>query len=148
MSQGCVTVFIFVALIVSAFDFFDALLQAFLCDDQSAFSVEETMMKKHLLFYLVSLIWECNSQRLRDHPESCANFSLLRSLDPSGPITVLASMPGSGNSWVRHLLQLATGILTGSVYREEITEEFPGNYLGDGSALVIKDHLFQMQTEK
>ena len=30
----------------------------------------------------------------------------------------LASFPGSGNTWVRYLLQQSTGILTGSVYND------------------------------
>ena len=30
-------------------------------------------------------------------------------ISPPGPITALASFPGSGNTWVRHLLQQATG---------------------------------------
>ena len=34
----------------------------------------------------------------------------------SGPVVALASVPGSGNSWVRQLLESATGIYTGAVY--------------------------------
>ena len=30
-------------------------------------------------------------------------------MSPPGPVTALASFPGSGNTWVRHLLQQATG---------------------------------------
>ena len=35
--------------------------------------------------------------------------SPLSYISPPGPITALASFPGSGNTWVRHLLQQATG---------------------------------------
>ena len=40
----------------------------------------------------------------------------------------LASFPGSGNTWLRYLLQQATGILTGSVYddMELMYSLFPG----------------------
>ena len=40
----------------------------------------------------------------------------------------LASFPGSGNTWLRYLLQQATGILTGSVYddMELMNGLFPG----------------------
>ena len=40
----------------------------------------------------------------------------------------LASFPGSGNTWLRYLLQQATGILTGSVYydMELMNSLFPG----------------------
>ena len=37
------------------------------------------------------------------------NCSRLRYISPPGPRTALASFPGSGNTWVRHLLQQATG---------------------------------------
>ena len=37
------------------------------------------------------------------------NCSRLSYISPSGPRTALASFPGSGNTWVRHLLQQATG---------------------------------------
>ena len=45
-------------------------------------------------------------------------------------IIALASYPGSGNTWVRHLLQQATGILTGSIYLDPTLREkgFPGKH--------------------
>ena len=44
------------------------------------------------------------------------------------PVVALASFPGSGNTWLRYLLQQATGILTGSVYIDtELSKDgFPG----------------------
>ena len=36
----------------------------------------------------------------------------LEYMSPPGPLTALASFPGSGNTWVRHLLQQATGKFT------------------------------------
>ncbi|XP_077866233.1 uncharacterized protein LOC144353830 [Saccoglossus kowalevskii] len=42
----------------------------------------------------------------------------LRFSEKKLPIVALASPPGAGNTWVRHLLQQATGIYTGSVYRD------------------------------
>jgi len=30
----------------------------------------------------------------------------------------LASYPGSGNTWLRHLIQMATGVYTGSAYMD------------------------------
>ena len=38
------------------------------------------------------------------------------SFQSSGSVIVLASFPGSGNSWVRQLLESATGIYTGALY--------------------------------
>ncbi len=37
----------------------------------------------------------------------------LRLLNPPGPLTALASFPGSGNTWLRYLLQQASGYATG-----------------------------------
>ena len=58
-----------------------------------------------------------------------------------GPIA-LASFPGSGNTWVRGLLQLATGICTGSLYcdRDLHGHGFVGEGIYSGSVLVIKTH--------
>jgi hypothetical protein len=66
-------------------------------------------------------------------------------LDTSDPKTGLTSVPGSGNTWVRHLLQLATGIYTGSVYNDNSLKDngFPGEGVTTGPALVIKDHDLQ-----
>ncbi|XP_071095556.1 WSCD family member AAEL009094-like [Haliotis cracherodii] len=57
------------------------------------------------------------------------------------PVTALASFPGSGNTWMRHLLQELTGILTGSVFHEQLMKkEFPGEEITNGSVVAIKTH--------
>ena len=45
-------------------------------------------------------------------------------------VVALASFPGSGNTWVRYLLQQATGIITGSMYNDTdlFKRGFPGIY--------------------
>nr|CAB3267769.1 WSC domain-containing protein 1-like [Phallusia mammillata] len=43
--------------------------------------------------------------------------------------TVLLSFPGSGNTWVRYLLEKATGVYTGSKYRDEAL--FKTGFLGE-----------------
>jgi hypothetical protein len=45
----------------------------------------------------------------------------------------LASFPGSGNTWLRYLLQQATGIYTGSVYKDYglLKSGFPGGFKFD-----------------
>ncbi|XP_070537155.1 sialate:O-sulfotransferase 1-like [Ptychodera flava] len=60
------------------------------------------------------------------------------------PIVALASIPGSGNSWTRHLIQQATGYATGSVYGAIRMAEngFPGE-MEDwtlGTTIVVKTH--------
>ncbi|XP_077990678.1 sialate:O-sulfotransferase 1-like [Glandiceps talaboti] len=60
------------------------------------------------------------------------------------PMTALASFPGSGNTWTRHLLQQATGIYTGNIHHSKV---LPTNaFLGDkedfrlGTTLTQKTH--------
>ena len=67
----------------------------------------------------------------------------IRYLDPPGPLTALASFPGSGNTWIRYLLQQATGIATGSVYNSSqfLKSCFPGEGVYNGSVIAIKTHV-------
>ncbi|KAF8766844.1 WSCD family member GA21586-like [Argiope bruennichi] len=62
--------------------------------------------------------------------------------NPPGPMIALASFPGSGNTWIRFLVQQATGILTGSVYRDYSLKRngFPAESVANGSVLLIKTH--------
>lgn len=54
----------------------------------------------------------------------------------------LASFPGSGNTWVRGLLQQATGTCTGAIYCDTKlrVSGYPGESLRSGRTLVIKTH--------
>ncbi|KAK3874549.1 hypothetical protein Pcinc_020508 [Petrolisthes cinctipes] len=52
-------------------------------------------------------------------------FATVGSLRPCA----LASYPGSGNTWTRQLLQAATGIFTGSIYRDQ--QLFISGYTGE-----------------
>ena len=54
----------------------------------------------------------------------------------------LASFHGSGNTWVRGLLQAATDVCTGAIYCDTTLRRsgFPGESLGSGKTLVIKTH--------
>ena len=59
-----------------------------------------------------------------------------------GPVTALASAPGSGNTWLRYLLQQATGVSTGSVYKDValLKNGFPGESVANGSVMAVKTH--------
>ena len=63
--------------------------------------------------------------------------------DPVG----LVSVPGSGNTWVRGLLERATGICTGSIYCDQPLRQrgFMGEYVQSGSVLVVKTHTSDYQ---
>ena len=54
----------------------------------------------------------------------------------------LASYPGSGNTWVRGLLEAATGICTGAIYCDMSLRDrgFLGEKVQGGSVLVVKTH--------
>nr|XP_002735861.2 PREDICTED: WSC domain-containing protein 2-like [Saccoglossus kowalevskii] len=64
------------------------------------------------------------------------------------PLVALASFPGSGNTWVRHLLQQATGIYTGSIYNDKSLkrEGFDGEGFTDNSVIVVKTHEWDNHT--
>ncbi|PNF40015.1 WSCD family member AAEL009094 [Cryptotermes secundus] len=66
----------------------------------------------------------------------------LRFLEEPGPVVALASFPGSGNTWVRYLLQQVTGIYTGSVYKDYglLKNGFPAESVVNGSVSVVKTH--------
>ena len=68
----------------------------------------------------------------------------LRYKKHAGPLVALASFPGSGNTWLRYLLQQATGILTGSVYKDYalLKNGFPGENVVNGSVIAVKTHEF------
>ena len=66
----------------------------------------------------------------------------LQYLDPPGPKTALASYPGSGNTWVRYLIQHISGYITGSVYNDHSLKKigFPGEGETNGKVIAIKTH--------
>ncbi|CAG9862420.1 unnamed protein product [Phyllotreta striolata] len=66
----------------------------------------------------------------------------LKYIHPPRPTVALASFPGSGNTWLRYLLQQATGYHTGSVYKDYGLRKngFPAESVANGSVLVVKTH--------
>ena len=55
----------------------------------------------------------------------------------------LASFPGSGNTWMRHLLEKGSGIVTGNIYSPDpaYLNIFPGESIRDGRRVIaIKTH--------
>ena len=58
------------------------------------------------------------------------------------PPVALVSFPGSGNTWVRGILEAATGICTGAMYCDAslCSQGFIGENLQSGSVLVVKTH--------
>ncbi len=58
------------------------------------------------------------------------------------PTTALASFPGCGNTWVRHLIEQLTGIYSGGNYNDYTLRwgGFPGEGVDDFSVIVKKTH--------
>ena len=57
---------------------------------------------------------------VRDSGLWCGGFSVAFAQSGTVPPIALASRPGSGNTWLRYLIQGATGIFTGDVYQVSI----------------------------
>ena len=63
--------------------------------------------------------------------------------DGNNPVVALVSPPGSGNTWVRYLLEQAVGIYTGSIYCDpDLKAIYPGEKVASGSVLVVKTHRY------
>ncbi|XP_076812916.1 sialate:O-sulfotransferase 2-like [Clavelina lepadiformis] len=60
--------------------------------------------------------------------------------------------PGAGNTWMRYLIEIATGVFTGSIYYDDILAA--GGFLGElddissGRTLVIKSHRAMSNSSK
>jgi len=81
---------------------------------------------------------QLNSRRIPPSHQNCKKMSF----QISGPIVALGSIPGSGNSWVRQLLESATGIYTGSIYCDK--SYVKAGMFGEGvtteNVIAIKTH--------
>ncbi|EFA05808.2 WSCD family member AGAP003962 [Tribolium castaneum] len=66
----------------------------------------------------------------------------LKYIHPAIPPVALVSFPGSGNTWLRYLLQQVSGFYTGSVYKDYglLKNGFPAENIANGSVLVVKTH--------
>ena len=58
----------------------------------------------------------------------------------------LVSVPGSGNTWLRYLVEKASGFFTGSMYEDKkiFNEGFLGEF-GQSGCVLIKDHMWENQ---
>ena len=74
-------------------------------------------------------------------PQSCQHCKNM-SFQSSGLVIALASFPGSGNSWVRQLLESATGIYTGAMYCDSsyIDAGMIGEGVDTNNVIAIKAH--------
>ncbi|KAH8416620.1 hypothetical protein KR222_011414 [Zaprionus bogoriensis] len=75
-------------------------------------------------------------------PIDASASAQIQSMPTAPMLTALASFPGSGNTWLRYLLQQATGILTGSIYKDYglLKTGFPAENVCNSSVLLVKTH--------
>ena len=72
------------------------------------------------------------------------------SFQSSGSVIALASFPGSGNSWVRQLLESATGIYTGALYCDPayVRAGMIGEGVSTQNVIAIKTHEIPAKAKK
>lgn len=59
----------------------------------------------------------------------------------NSPLVALVSFHGSGNTWLRYLIEQASGVFSGSLYCDTtLKSEFPGEFVVSGNVVVIKSH--------
>lgn len=92
---------------------------------------------KRITFEYPSIVWRHGECRFID-----STGSISKEHGPERGPVALASFAGSGNTWLRGLLELATSICTGSVYchADFRSNGFTGEGMHSGSTLVVKTH--------
>ena len=88
--------------------------------------------------YCIRKAWKRSVATYREPQSSTCLF-----INGSGRYPMaLASYPGSGNTWVRGLLQKTTGLCTGAIYCDVTLRQrgFPGESLRSGTTFVVKTH--------
>ncbi|KAI6659127.1 Fatty-acid amide hydrolase 2 [Oopsacas minuta] len=73
----------------------------------------------------------------------CPRNMRFRPANKANDVTALISFPGSGNTWMRQIMEEATGIYTGAIYCDEDLKRagFLGEYLTSNAVIAIKTHL-------
>jgi len=93
----------------------------------------------------ISQNWKNSSVARMNHmpaPMSTPLRPTLHFLPPDERKRILfVSYPGSGNTWVRHLIEIGTRVYTGSVYSDPaLFKDFYAENVSDTSVIAIKDH--------
>merc|ERR1719431_872046 len=74
----------------------------------------------------------------------CSDYRTRFARVSSLPVRALVSYPGSGNTWVRYLVEGATGIYTGSIFNDKSIlragHAGEGRDYKDGSTILQKTH--------
>ncbi len=101
-------------------------------------SVKGLRLLDHLSLSRYSQCKPKSSSKSKDKINWCRERVFKQS---NGPLVALASFHGSGNTWLRYLLEQATGIYTGSIYCDEyLKATFPGEFMVSRAVVAIKTH--------
>ena len=101
------------------------------------------LLVTHIFFYLTLvsiLVYVASDEQM----EMCKQFAVRKylprpNLERMPPL--LYTMPGSGNTWCRLLIEYSTGVLSGSVYNDPTLKTlFPGEFFCNTRESVIKIH--------
>ena len=106
--------------------------------NQSTYNKSEPRTQNPVIFE------EGNENIVWSNISGCAQFVTKFAKRSTLPRRALASFPGSGNTWLRFLIEGATGIYTGSVYAQPGLENGyrgEGRPFDDGSTILQKTHL-------
>nr|XP_022920450.1 WSCD family member AAEL009094 [Onthophagus taurus] len=133
---GIICAYLLVLLVVVELGFGPNKDHGFATKFQLAEFTQQTAPKPKNLEYSISGL---RPPLKRTKIEWCSN---LKYINPPIEPVALASFPGSGNTWLRYLLQQATGFHTGSVYKDYglLKNGFPAESIVNGSVLVVKTH--------
>lgn len=120
-------------------------------------NVNQRMFSRHLSFYILIPAFNLLLYFISQSRDSLTTprDSTLHQAPPCPhkdfgfgfPLTAIISYPGSGNTWLRHLIEKAGGFYTGSVYNDSslINKGFKGELLKVGQfrkLIGIKHHSF------
>lgn len=95
----------------------------------------------HLDHTSLSHYFQCQPSKTSVDQKIVKQCHTRRFLDGKGPLTAIVSFHGSGNTWVRYLIEQVTGIFTGSIYCDPVLRKmFPGEFVASSNVVVVKTH--------
>ena len=93
---------------------------------------------RHLDHLSLSRYYQCKPLNSTENIRWCKKRRFMKS---KLPLVALVSFHGSGNTWLRYLLEQSTGILTGSIYCDKILKStFPGESVVSNNVIAVKTH--------
>ncbi len=108
---------------------------------RNSISLSEYKGLVHLDHTSLSHYFQCQPSKTSVDHKIMKQCHTRRFLDGKGPLTAIVSFHGSGNTWVRYLIEQVTGIFTGSIYCDPVLRKmFPGEFVASSNVVVVKTH--------